>query len=263
MLIGLVVLAGCDGRPELVRPNSSDGRATVWFQPTLTTRQGLQAIVNEYQVSDIHRVEIQPYLTNEQFEDQPLSKVTGAPTEADDPEVLKIAMSGEDLDLNRAIALSGLRRGQRYRIVANAYTLAGELISNPVFSRIMIQVGDDDRPIAPTTIPLRLNPVSFYGSMPLEVALSDPDGQVDHLEVTVSRMWGDFPSSQGAPVLLKPEDLPHVVTLSNLSAYATYQLQLKARPASPDGPDLAVETLTWTMENDDTLATRSVTITVP
>jgi hypothetical protein len=262
-LVAMALLAGCNVRPEFARPHVTDERAMLWVTPALMAPQGLQAIIDEYQASDIHRIEIVPYWMDNDYVNHPLSKVTGAPTATDDPEILKAVMSGEELALNRAIALSGLRRNQPYRIVAYAYSLAGELISSPPHSQAILQVGDDDRPRGPGVIPLYLSPVSFYGRQALDITLSDPGRKLDHLVVTVFRLWGTSPMPQGAPVVLRREDLPHVVTLLNLSAHATYQVELKARPADSAAPDLLVERVNWTMENEDAPATRSVMVSIP
>ncbi|MNX29714.1 hypothetical protein D3C86_598580 [compost metagenome] len=266
--IGLLLVvtlgsAGCEMRPSLVRAPAADVRATLMLKPTLSGPQGLQAIVPETQASEIHRVEIVPYLYTETHELRPLSKVSGEPTDADAPEILKVEMSGAALELRRAIALSGLRPHRSYRIVANAYTLAGELISDPDSSGIWVEVEADDRPQLPTVLPLRLKAAPFYGRLPLDLQLMDPGEKVHHVEVSVFRVWNDLPYVQGVPVSLPRADIPHVVTVSNLEAYASYQIKLKARPADANGPDLAVDVLEIHMENDDAPATRSVTLTVP
>lgn len=263
LLASILLLGGCKAPSGLTSSHAADARGTAWLMPTLTSPLGVQAIVTPYEAKDIHRVEIIPYQVDDQFQRHPLSKATGQPTTSDDPEILTVEMSGEALDLRRAIALKGLRQGTRYWVVANAYSRSGELISSPDASITFIQVDSDDRPRVPDRMPIVLKPVPFLGSLPLDVALSDPGEQLDHLIVTVFKVFGENRYPQGMPAEIRRQDLPRVVTLHNLSAESTYQVELKARPANPESPDLAVETVTWIMENDDAPATRSVTVTVP
>lgn len=263
MLVGSLALAGCEARPSLVRAPSAETRPALLFTPTLAAPQGLQAIVNEFQASDIHRVELVPYLLTETYELVPVSRVTGEPTDADDPEILKAEMSGEALNLKRAIALSGLRPHRNYKVVANAYTLAGEPISDPELSGIWIDVKADDRPEVPSVIPIYLRAVPFYGRLPLDLQLTDPGEQAQRLEISVSRIRNGMPFKQGLPLSIPRDYLPSVVNLVNLAANVTYQVEVKARPADPAAPDLAVTVLEFHMENDDTPATRSIAVIVP
>lgn len=267
LLSGMLMLVGCaTPSPSPLPAVPSDAEAshgTIWFMPTLASPLDAQAIVHPYQVTDIHRIELVPYLIDETYQAHPLSRLSGEPTTADDPELLKAEMSGDALNLTRAIALSGLRQGQEYRVVAHAYARSGELISLPEASALRIQVESDDRPLIPYRVPLRLKPVLFLGTLPLEIALSDPDSRLDHLVVTVYRVWDGVPYPQGSSSVLRRQDLPGLVTLLNLSAHASYQVELRARPRESASPDLAVETVTVNMENDDAPATRSVTVKVP
>ncbi len=260
LLLGSLGLAGCDSRPNLVLPRSE---STLVLKPTLATEQSLQTVVKEYQASDIHRLEIIPYVKSESGPPLPLSKLNGEPTTLDDPEILKVLLSGSELNEGRSVALSGLRRRQSYQIVATAYSLAGQAISNPWRSTVEVRVGDDDRPDVATILPVGLLPKAFIGTMPLELALSDPSAQVDHLVLTLSEVWQDMSYGVMAPLVVSRQDLPRVVTLLHLKARTSYTLEVKARPGDPMAPDLGVEIVTWRMEDDDEAATRSVTVVVP
>jgi len=267
LLASMLLLVGCATSSPSSLPTAPSeaeaSRRTIWLMPTLASPLDVQALVHPYQVADIHRVELIPYLIDGSFQAHPLSRLTGEPTTADDPEMLKAEMSGDGLNLTRAIALSGLRQGQEYRVVAHAYSRSGDLISIPEASALRIEVRNDDRPLVPYRVPLRLKPVLFLGTLPLEIALSDPGNRLDHLVVTVYRLWDGEPYPQGASSVLRRQDLPGLVTLLNLSAHATYQVELRARPSEGGSPDLAVETVTVIMENDDAPATRSVTVSIP
>jgi hypothetical protein len=260
MLLGSFGLAACDSRPSLVPPQSE---GTLLIKPTVASEQGLQAVVKEYQASDIHRVEIIPYMCPESGPPLPLSKLTGEPTTADDPEIIKIALSSTELNEGRSVALSGLRRHQTYRLIAHAYTVGGQEISNPWGSSVDVQVSDDDRPKMATVLPIGLLPKTFSGTMPLELALSDPAARVDHLVLTIREVMSDMTYTVAAPLVISRQDLPGVITLLHLKARTSYQLEVKARPSDPMAPVLGVETLTWRMEDDDEAATRSVSVVVP
>jgi hypothetical protein len=260
MLLGSLGLAACDSRPSLVQARNE---GTVFIKPTVASEQGLQAVVKEYQASDIHRVEIIPYLSPESGPPLPLSKLTGEPTTAEDPEILKISLSGAELNEGRSVALSGLRRRQTYRIIAHAYSAGGVQISNPWWSSVDVQVGDDDRPAMATVLPIGLLPTAFSGTMPLELTLSDPASRVDHLALTIHEVMGDMTFGVAAPLVVSRQDLPGAITLLHLKARTSYKLEVTARPADPTATDLGVETLTWRMEDDDEAATRSVSVVIP
>lgn len=260
LLLGSLGLVACDSRPSLVQPRSE---GTLLIKPTLASEQSQQALVKEYLASDIHRIEIIPYMVPESGPPLPLSKRNGEATTADDPEILKISLSGSELSEGRSVALSGLRRRQTYRVIAHAYTLGGQAISNPWWSSVDVRVGDDDRPKMATILPIGLLPKAFSGTMPIELAVSDPASRVDHLVLTIREVWQDMSYGVRAPLVVSRQDLPSVVTLLHLKARTSYTLEVAARPADPTASDLGVETLSWRMEDDDEAATRSVTIVVP
>lgn len=267
-LSGAFGLTACQSQPSLTPVPGSSEEAMLWIRPTLVRPAlfrgiGLQAHVNEVDASDIARLEIIPYWHPENGEPRPLSLASGEPTTGDDPQIVRLMLSGTDLAAPRAIALTGLRRRQRYRLVAHAYSDAEERISDPQQSTIQVSVGDDDRPSLPTLLPVKLLPTPFSGRMPLELAVNDPRGRAKALELTVYQVMAFGESLLGAPTVIPCEGLPRLITVQNLAARTSYRLEVAVRGADEEAPPLAVSELSWSMGEDDEAATRSVTVTLP
>ncbi len=262
ILAAAMGLAACTSQPAPMQPEASREARDLWLVPKLIRPTELQAKIPEFRAEDIHRLEIIPYWQPDSGPLQPLSKVNGEPTTPDDTEILRVPMSAAELSEGRAIALTGLRPQQTYQIVAHAYSLDGERISNPGDSRVQVRLTNDDRPTVPTVLPLQLLPTAFHGQMPLQLALDDPFEKVDHVKLYVFEVYNGWPLSAAMPIDIRRDQLPRLVTLLHLKARTSYKLEVRARPADPQGPDLAVQELTWRMEDDDELATKSVSVVV-
>ncbi len=262
-LAGLVALAGCTPQSGLIEPRTSRDLGAIALVPKVASPPVLQAIVKEWRATDIHRIEIVPLLEIDAETALPLSKLTSEPTTMDDPDIVKVEMSGTELILERAIVLTGLRRHQTYRIVAHAYTESGNAISIPYGSTVTVRLDDDDRPTMPTVLPLALAPKDFSGRMPLVLWLTDPGNRVDHVQVKVFRKYDEYAFPDGSPLTIARADLALGLTLLGLRARTDYQVTVTAYEADPEAAALSETELSWRMEDDDEPATRSVTISVP
>lgn len=236
-----------------------EGSVTLLLMPRIDGAQGIQAPVKRWTSSDIHRLDVVPYLEVSPGDYRPLSKM-GTPTTLEDTANLLRASRTSPLNLNQPIALSQLKPNQKYRVFAHAYTAGNELISTlDARSYLDVSVGTDDRPTMAAMLPVRLIDSPFAASTTVTVTNSGSNDFDDVVTSLVSVVGGTETAIANSHTIPKAQ-IPKTFKLDGLQAQTLYRMKAEARRA---GTPVATASVNVNVSTDTSVSSVSLALSVP
>lgn len=264
LVAGLVFAAG--GCAALRHPMvgtqlvQEEGSVTLLLTPRIDGALGIQAPVKRWTASDIHRLDVVPYLEVSPGDYRPLSK-TGTPTTLGDTANLLRASRTAPLNLSQPIALSHLKPNQKYRVFAQAYTAENELISTlDSRSYLDVSVGTDDRPTLAATLPVRLIDSPFAASTTVTVTNSGSNDFDDVVTSLVSVVGGVETAIANSSHTIPKAQIPKTFKLDGLQAQTLYRMKAEARRA---GTPVATALANLNVSTDTSVSAVSLALNVP
>lgn len=263
LVAGLVIaVGGCAAlrHPMVGTPITQEaGSVTLLLTPRIDGAPGIQASVKRWTSSDIHRLDVVPYLEVGPGDYRPLSK-SGTPTTLEDTANLLRASRTAPLNVSQPIALSHLKPNQKYRIFAHAYTAGNELISTlDSRSYLDVSVGTDDRPTMAATLPVRLIDSPFAASTTVTVTNSGSNDYDDVVTSLVSVVGGTETAIASSYTIPKAQ-IPKTFKLDGLQAQTLYRMKAEARRA---GTPVATASVNVNVSTDTSVSSVSLALNVP
>lgn len=257
--IVLLSLMGCHGA---LQPPARHDRVDLWIQPTLMHAHALQAEIKRWTKGDIERLDILPYIRTPDGSYQPISGATGLPVALGDADRIRLSMASPSIHFDRPIAVRNLRAQQFYRIYAQAYDGAGNLISrDDASSYVEVAVGYSDQPQpGASKLPVTLLDRLFEAQAQVTLGVSGAVNRVDTLSATLYRMDGLTAVELAAPRNLAKGALPGTLTLSNLRAQTTYRVLAAAK--DPQNATLATGSVDVPVGIDPKIDAKSLSLPI-
>jgi|GEM_PF-657425 hypothetical protein len=260
VVAAIALLEGC--MPWPVGLTNASRSVSLVLQPQLVEGRYTQALVSNKTAADIARLDIIPYVLTPSGEFRPISRSTGQPTDPSDSDRVRVSQTAP-LNLSKPVILTNLHPNTTYRIFAQAYDASGLLISTTdTGSYVQVQLGSDDRPQIPTSLPIRLIDTPFNGRTTVTLSATGSTAYDSIDTALYAVIGGSEVAVAGATASLPRSGTPGVVALSNLHANTLYRLKAVPRVTGA-GPAPVTGSVSLPVVNDDRPASAAVTVVVP
>lgn len=257
-LAALLALTGCHAR----LPIPGAERVDLSVQPFLATGRSTQGEVARKTVASIKRLDILPYVQTGTGVFRPISSVTGEATDAADPNLVTLSQVAP-IDFDRSVTIRNLRARTTYRIFAQAYDEANDLISTAdAFSYVEVALSNDNAPQLPVKLPVKLLDTPFAAATSVILSASGALNRLGQVEsqLVVLVEGSELPVPNGTLTIL-PAAFPRTVSLSHLQAQTTYRLIAQAKDHA--GAPLTLGSVDIPVHTDDTPLGKAMTLTIP
>ena len=260
--VGGIALLGLLGCHATLQPPAGHERVDLWIQPTLTHAYALQAEVKRWKKGDIERLDILPYIRTQDGSYKPISSVSGLPVELGHADRIRLSMASPSIAFDRPFAIRNLRARQYYRIYAQAYDGAGNLISSDgPGSYVEVDVGYSDQPQpGASKLPVTLLDTLFDAKAQVTLGVSGAINRVSTVSATLYRMDGPTAVELATPASLAKSALPGTLTLSNLRAQTTYRVLASAK--DPQNATLATGSVDVPVGIDTTVDAKALSLPI-
>lgn len=252
-------------------PVPAQGRV-VLVRPFVSTPRSAQALVETKTVLDIATLYVVPWIEQGDgtFRLIPLRADTfipGGDTLRDFTRWSEIVFGAQHtpwVDLDRPIALTGLKAHARYRITALAFDRSMTLISKEgAPSSIELSLGDDDAPSVETPLPVELVDTPFGAQATVQLSVTGNLSRLDRLEVSLKRLSEGLADPLTVATASVPaKQLPHPLRFSHLRAHTRYAVVVAAH-VTDGGSAPQPQTLEFDVGHDDRLPDLEAAIAVP
>lgn len=262
-----LLLHGCSIRVPAA-PAQTPGRV-VLVRPYFPASRSAQALVPTKSVDDIATLYVVPSIDPGDGLFREISRQTGEPIEPSDAfipwsAVVHAVQEARWLDMDRPIALTGLRPHARYRIMALAFDRTGTLISKEgEASSIELSLGEDEAPSVETPLPVQLVDTFFGAEATVQLSMTGNLNRLDRLEVSLRRLSdGQAALLPVATASVPAKQLPAPLRFSHLNAHTRYAVRIESR-VTDGGAVPPPRTLEFEVREDDRLPDLEVAINVP